>query len=278
MIYPIQPANNQAYLASYRLSTRSFNQPKLPFPALAPIWKAIEEKDYRIAAGLIAAELDGQRLFSSEERSALLIALANAELLMGKTDRAKRTAGKALDLFPNQWSGHRVLLHVLHLKQAYKAAYMHLTTVDPGPVPLWDAPLSNELKHTWLASWSWLLGDWEQVADHLTTAYPKGVATMPPQIQEDWFRLALYRGRPQDAVAVASLLIEDRPVDLADELLQTFVQNGWTKEALPLYRTAYEAAPESQLLRRRLVALCIREGELEEARNLTSPGALGLAA
>jgi hypothetical protein len=101
---------------------------------------------------------------------------------------------------------------------------------------------------------------------------------MPIPLMEDWFRLALYRGRPEDAAAVAALLIERTTVESADALLQTIVQNGWTKEALPLYRTAFANAPKSQLLRRRLVALCIREGQLDEARQLTQPGALGLAA
>ncbi len=269
---------DQAYLATYRMQARPFTQHDPQFPSLEPIWNAIDDGEVRIAAGLASAELEGQRLFSPEERAAIMIALANAELMMGKTEHAKRTAGKSLDLFPNQWSGNRILVHALHLNQAYKAAYMHLDKLKLGPVPLWDAPVSKELRNTWMASWSWLLGEWERVATHLLTAYPKGVSKMPRHIQEDWFRLALYRGRAEDAVAVASLLIAEQPVDLADELLQTFVQNGWTKEALPLYRSAYEASPESQLLRRRLVALCIREGELDEARTLTQPGALGLAA
>lgn len=278
MIHQISAASGQAYLATYRLPHRAFSQKDPHFATLDPVWDAMREGDYRIAAGLVTAELEGQRLFSPEERTAMMIALANAELLMGKTDHAKRTAGKALDLFPNQWSGHRILIHVLHLKQAYKAAYLHLRQLEPGPVPLWDAPVNSTDRHTALAAWSWLLGEWERVADHLQTGFPDGIGSMPPEIQEDWFRLALYRGRPQDAVAVATLLIEQRPVDLADELLQTFVQNGWTKEALPLYRAAYQSAPDSQLLRRRLVALCIREGELDEARDLTRPGALDLAA
>ena len=278
MIHSLQTASDQAYLATYRMSQRSFVQPDPQFPSLVPIWNAMEEADFRIAAGLISAELDGQRLFSPEERAALMTALANAEIMMGKTESARRTAGKSLDLFPNQWSGHRILVQVLHLKQAYKAAYLYIEKLTLGPVPLWDAPVNDELRHTWMAAWSWHLGDWERVADHLLSAFPKGVSRMPRPIQEDWFRLALYRGRPEDAVAVATLLIARQPVDLADELLQTFVQNGWTKEALPLYRSAYRAAPDSQLLRRRLVALCIREGELDEARDLARPGALGLAA
>lgn len=213
-----------------------------------------------------------------EERSALMIGLASAELEMGALHSAKRFAGRALDYFPDQWSGNRILLAILSAKQEFKSAYMQLTELDPGPVPIWDQPLGKEAKHTTLASLSWLLGDWEDVARHLKLAYPKGVSTMPELIQEDWFRLALYRGRPEDAVAVASVLIAERPVDSADEILQTFVQNGWIKEALPLYRAAYESSPNSQLLRRRLVALCIREGALEEARLLTKPGALDLAA
>ena len=278
MIHQIRAASAQAFLANYRLPHRTFAQKDPNFPVIGPIWDAMNEGDYRIAAGLVTAELEGQRLFSAEEKTAMMVALANAELLMGKTDRAKKTAGKTLDLFPNQWSGHRILIHVLHLKQAYKAAYLHLRKLEPGPVPLWDCPIGTTERHTVMAAWSWLLGEWERVSTHLKKAYPDGIDSMPAEIQEDWFRLSLYRGRPQDAVAVASLLIEQRPVDLADELLQTFVQNGWTKEALPLYRAAYESAPQSQLLRRRLVALCIREGELEEARDLTRPGALDLAA
>ncbi|CAN0548561.1 unnamed protein product, partial [Laminaria digitata] len=34
--------------------------------------------------------------------------------------------------------------------------------------------------------------------------------------------------------------------------------------------------PRNELLRRRLVALCIKEGEIDEARKLTESGALNL--
>lgn len=215
---------------------------------------------------------------SDEERAALFAACAFAELSTGATDMAKRHAGKSIDLYPSQWLGHRVLLAVLAGNHDFKGAYMHLASRRLRPVAAWDEALPKVDKHTALGAWSWMLGDWDLVAKHLNKAYPDGISTMPEPIQEDWFRLSLYRDKPEDAVAVASVLIEEKSIPLADELLQTIVMNGWTKEALPLYRNAYKRCPDSQLLRRRLVALCIREGALDEARTLTKPGALDMAA
>ncbi|NND71899.1 MAG: tetratricopeptide repeat protein [Rhodothermales bacterium] len=270
--------SNQAYLAGYRLPTLSFSNDKLKYKSLTGIFRMIRSGDELGAKRQILNQMGTRNRMHHEERSALLVALAGAEYSIGAIDSARRFAGRALDYFPNQWAANRVLLNIQSSKQQFKSAYLHLSELDPGPVPIWDEPLTKQMRHTTLASFSWLLGDWDDVAKHLKTAFPKGVSTMPPQIQEDWFRLSLYRGRPEDAVAVAAELIVERPVDSADEILQTLVQNGWFKEALPLYRSAYESSPNSQLLRRRLVALCIREGALEEARLLTKPGALDLAA
>ena len=270
--------SNQAYLAGYRLPTLAFSNEKLKYKSLKSIWKMLRSGDAPGAKRQILSQMGTRNRMHHEERSALLVGLAAAEYSVGAIDSARRFAGRALDYYPDQWSANRVLLNIQSSKQQFKSAYMHLSEMDPGPVPIWDEPMSKQLRHTTLASFSWLLGEWDEVARHLKTAFPKGVATMPQEIQEDWFRLALYRGRPEDAVAVAAELIVERPVDSADEILQTLVQNGWFKEALPLYRSAYENSPNSQLLRRRLVALCIREGALEEARLLTKPGALDLAA
>lgn len=277
-MHAVTRSTNQAYLAGYRIPALSFNKSKLKYKSLKSIWQMLDEGDTLGAKREVLSNFASRNRMHLEERSALMVALASAELEMGALDSARRFAGRALDYYPDQWSANRILLSILSSKQEFKSAYMQLTELDPGPVPIWDQPLSKEAKHTTLASFSWLLGDWEDVARHLKRAYPKGVSTMPELIQEDWFRLALYRGRPEDAVAVASVLIAERPVDSADEILQTFVQNGWIKEALPLYRAAFESSPNSQLLRRRLVALCIKEGALEEARQLTKPGALDLAA
>ncbi len=270
--------SQQAFLTTWRIPDLKFGYSSWRDPEYAEIWSLLNDGEYRKALQRCKEIRRTLTTRSSRKRSAILVAQAFAELATGASDHARRHAGQAIDLYPAQWSGHRILLTTLASSQAYKAAYMHLQCLDPGPVPVWDEPLPNEDVHTALAAWSWLLGDWDAVAKHLRTAFPEGVSTMPARIQEDWFRLSLYRDRPEDAVAVAMLLIGERDVAMTDELLQTFVQNGWTKEALPLYRTAFENAPKSELLRRRLVALCIREGALDEARRLTQPGALDLAA
>jgi hypothetical protein len=119
--------------------------------------------------------------------------------------------------------------------------------------------------------------DWDSAADLTTKAYPKGVRTMPSFLQEDWLRLALYRERPDDAAEAARNLIVGSAPERADILLQTLVQQGWHKEALALYRLIFSMQPGSELLRRRMVGLCIREGELQEARRLMEQGALRLA-
>jgi hypothetical protein len=104
----------------------------------------------------------------------------------------------------------------------------------------------------------------------------RGGKTMQKPLQQEWFRLALYRNEPDDAAEAAGLLVTPSALDFTDALLQTLVQQGWTHHALPLYRTIFDKDPRNQLVRRRLVALCIKEGELDEARRLTAPGALDL--
>ena len=101
---------------------------------------------------------------------------------------------------------------------------------------------------------------------------------MPEALQEDWFSLAFYRDRPEDAAHAARELIAQHPLEHADVLLQALVQQGWYKQALDLYRTIYDRQPESELLRRRLVGLFIREGDVVNARKLMEQGALQMAA
>lgn len=100
---------------------------------------------------------------------------------------------------------------------------------------------------------------------------------MPEDLIADWFRLAFYRDNPLDAAQAAGAILSRCTVDELDDLLNAMVQNGWTSEALPLYRTAFTIHDDSELLRRRLVGLCIREGALDEARKLASSGALTIA-
>ena len=272
------PMNQNSYLADYRLPAMTFDGNTDALPMITPIWKALRAGNYAEAL-VMAQDVRATSRLSVEAEAALLVGMAAAELSLGATMPARRHAGRSLDLFPQQWAGHRILLSVLAGKKDYAAAYMHMARqIHQGPTPLWDEQLSVQERQVSMAAWAWMLGDWEMVSEHLMQAWPNGIADMPVPVQEDWFRLSLYRDRPEDAAAVAALLIEQASEHNTDALLQTIVQNGWTKEALPLYRTAYGNAPKSQLLRRRLVALCIREGALEEARALTRPGALGIAA
>lgn len=270
--------SQQAFLVSWRIPDLSFATHGWKDPEFAEIWSLLRAQDYRQALKRCKEVRATLATRSAKRQSAILVAQAAAELATGSTDLARRHAGRSLDIYPAQWSAHRILLSTLAANQDFKAAYMHLSSLDPGPVPVWDEALSTCDIQSALAAWSWLLGDWEAVARHLKLAFPDGVSSMPKRIQEDWFRLSLYRDEPTDAVAVAALLISEQDIPKTDELLQTFVQNGWTKQALPLYRAAFHKAPKSELLRRRLVALCIKEGVLDEARRLTLPGALDLAA
>jgi hypothetical protein len=61
-------------------------------------------------------------------------------------------------------------------------------------------------------------------------------------------------------------------------MLRTIDARGWTDWALDLYRLAYSQHAGNQLLRRRLVGLCVRQGCVDEARTLTEGNALDLAA
>lgn len=268
-----------SYFARYRFPNLEFASTDLPFEELTPIWNALREADHATAKLLATELLKSQEDLKDDKSAAIRVALAAAELSAGDLNRAKRQAGRSLDLHPKQYAAHRILLSILDRRQGFAAAYLQLLNLSlPKKTPEWDEPLTKCELHTALAAWAWQLGEWDDVAEHLTRAYPTGLEAMPPEIREEWFRLSLYRGHPEDAAAAAALIIEQSPLETTDELLQTIVRSGWTKEALPLYRDAYAKQPESELLRRRLVALCIREGELDEARALAMHGAIRLVA
>lgn len=270
---------SEAFFAGYRFPDLTFDASDLPFEGLESIWQALRIKDHIIAKELVISALANQDNLKNEELAAIKLALAAAELQAGDLKTAKRQAGRSLDLFPKQFAANRILLSILARRKGFTAAYHQLLNLSlPKKSPSWDEPLTFCEVQTALASWAWQLGEWDHAAEHLTRAFPDGLEKMPLEIREEWFRLSLYRGHPEDAAAAAAFIIKQIPIESTDELLQTIVRSGWTKEALPLYRDAFAKHSNSELLRRRLVALCIREGELDEARALTTAGALRMAA
>jgi len=270
---------SESFFAQYRFPDLTFEASDLPFEDLGPMWIALRKQDHMSVKVLAMSALANQDNLKNEERAAINLALAAAAFQAGDLKTAKRQAGRSLDLFPKQFAANAILLSILARRKGFAAAYHQLLNLSlPKKTPSWDEPLTFCEVQTALASWAWQLGEWDHVAAHLARAYPKGLAEMPPELREEWFRLSLYRGHPEDAAAAAAFIIDQSPIESADELLQTIVKSGWTKEALPLYREAYAKHSKSELLRRRLVALCIREGELDEARALTTTGALRMAA
>lgn len=272
--------SDAAFLAGYRLPDMTFGQGDHLPPLVARPWKLMR-------SGKVRAALEAARGVRREaapllpvDEAALLAVLAAAEWKRGSISEARRHAADSLACHAAQWTAHRLLLGLHLASQDFESAYAYATAVTPvedGHRPQWDEPVEPVAWHLAAASAAWRLSEWEDVAGSLRLAFPEGPSSMPPRLQEDWFRLAFYRNAPADAVAAASLLIEKLPVEPTDSLLQAMLQQGWTAEALPLYRRALARAPRSELLRRRLVALCIREGAIEEARRLAKPGALRIA-
>ncbi len=230
----------EAFFVGYRFPRLQFNAVDLPFPELQPIWQALEKGDHVSALDMVTSELNSGEERTNEFLAALRMAQSAAELKSGDLKRAMRHAGRSLDLHPRQYAANRILLSVLALRKGFAAAYHQLLNLSlPKKTAVWDEIMTVPQIQTALAAWSWQMGSWDDVAGHLIRAYPSGLADMPTPIREEWFRLSLYRGHPEDAAAAAALIIDQEPVEFADELLQTIVQSGWTKEALPLYREAY---------------------------------------
>lgn len=270
---------HESFLSSHRLPELTFENQDLPFKSLKPIWKALEEGSTSEARLIAQEATQERRIFPPEERAALYASLAAAELKLGATDTAKRLAGKSLDLHADQFMAHRVLLTVHVIRKDFTAAYLHLANLPiPSATPRWDCTLTYQDVQVALAAWAWQLGEWDQVADHLMMGYPGGLSEMPASIREDWFKLSLYRGLADDAAAAAETIVGSMAESEADDILQTIVQSGWTGHALPLYEKIYEGNKDSELIRRRIVALCIKEGRLEDARKLTMSSPLKLAA
>ncbi len=214
---------------------------------------------------------------AEEEAAEIKSGMAVSMWQAGKSEHALKLANQSLEIHANQWLPHRVILDVMMARHHYEESYTYLMEVKvTSTVPVWDEAVTKQERHLCSAACQWQLKEWEKVNEHLCLGFPKGVKSMPTALQEDWFKLALYRHKPDDAAEAAALLVSSNTLEFTDALLQTLVQQGWTGQALPLYRTIYARDPRNELLRRRLVALCIREGEIEEARKLTESGALNL--
>lgn len=279
MLRKVETPNYQAFLVGYRLPWLTFSADRTSMPSVQPVWSALAAESWDVARRSAQATLDEQRLFRTDERAALLAGLAAAEVMSGRMAEARLAATRSMELFPAQWTARRVLIEVDSRQRDYTACYRMVSDhADPAAPAAWDEVLPASDRQYALASYSWKLGQWERVATHLQEAFPAGLDAMPEHIREDWFRLALYRSLPGEASRAAATLIHHRPAASADELLQTIVQSGWTNEALPLYREIYRVEPGNELVRRRLVALCIKEGQLEEARRIASSAPLRFAA
>lgn len=268
---------DNSFLAKHRPPRLTFaDSPRLP-EAVRPVWSALRAGDVKQALR------SGYKLLRANDldqnvRAAVLAGLAQAELEHGVSSVAKQLAYDSLSHCKQQWLAHRVLLTAHVAEKDYETARRLLETIDePKQLASWDEPLSETECHVLRAACTWMTHDWDAAAGHLGDAYPAGVTSMPTVLQEDWFRLAFYREQPDDAAAAAQHLIADHTIEKADLLIQTLVRQGWHKQALALYRRIYDQDPGNELLRRRVVGLCIREGEVNEARRLMELGALRLA-
>lgn len=284
---PYRPTNHEppmqlhhldnSYLATYRPARLRFTEPDGLPKSVRPIWDALRAQKHRLALSC-GYKLLRENGLSKDERAAVLAALSSAELDKGVAAEARRMAQESIDLVEHQWMAYRVLL-TAHLSDGHFETCSNLLDGIPATMktPVWDEPFSKSDRHLLRAAISWMTQNWDDTAAQLSHAYPDGVAQMPKALQEDWFRLAFYRDKSKDAADAAFELIGGHSSEKADILIQTLVRQGWHKEALQLYRTIYDQDPSSELLRRRVVGLCIREGNVKEARRLMEQGALRLA-
>lgn len=268
---------DDSFLAGYKPPRPVFLDTDDVPDVIRPVWSALNGRNTRLALRRGYKILREDPL-SDEHRAALLAGLASAEWDNGVVGDAKRMANESLDLLPQQWLAWRVLLTTYISERAFdKATALIDGHTPPSSVRAWDEVLGETERHLIRATCAWMTSDWDHTATELSEAFPKGVGSMPSFLQEDWFRLAFYRERPEDAAAAAEQLIAENSIEMADVLLQTLVRQGWHRQALILYRAIFELEPTNELLRRRVVGLYIREGEVMEARRLMERGALRLA-
>jgi tetratricopeptide (TPR) repeat protein len=267
-----------SFLSQYTMSELTFGNSDRVNACLSPIWTALAMNQWDEACKLARRAMEEHPPSNDHDRAAILSAWATAELRRGATDMAQRLAAKSLSVSADQHMAHRILLKVLTLRKAFESAYLHLANIPlTTTCASWDQPIPEQEMHTALAAWAWQMGEWAQVAEHLVAAFPAGLAAMPSSLREDWFKLSLYRGMADDAEAAASSLLHMLSESETDDILQTVVRSGWTRQALSLYESAYERKQGSELFRRRLVALNIKEGKLAQAHLLTASAPLKMA-
>lgn len=273
---PTPSPHKRLGLMAYALPPITFSEPTTPLP-LQPIWDALRVLDIPTAEKTLSAFPLANH--SPPVQAAALAARAAALAARADAHCAAELAEASLALHPNQWMAHRVLLSLMVSRHAYGEAIAYLGRLPTLQSTLaGDEPLSLREQLTALAAWHCRLEAWDEAQACLARAYPQGVATMPVALQNDWFRLALYQQHLPDALVAAQSLITCSPVPEQDIILQVLVQQGWSDEALSLYEQAYTAAPESELLRRRLVGLYIRKQQYEHARSLLATTPLSIAA
>lgn len=268
---------DDSFLAGYKPPRPNFAANEGLPEILSPVWTALRGHKVRLALRRGYQMLREDEL-TDELKAALVAGLASAEWDNGAAEDAKRMAHESLELLPEQWLAFRVLLTAFIAEKAFERATDLIDSHNPGAkICAWDEVLGATERHLIRATCAWMTRDWDNTASQLTEAYPRGVRSMPSFLQEDWFRLAFYRERPEDAAAAAEQLIAENSIETADVLLQTLVRQGWHREALILYRAIFEQDPKNELLRRRVVGLYIRQGKVQEARRLMEHGALRLA-
>ena len=269
----------ESFLTDYRLPPLSFSVERPLSTTLKSAWLTFQNKPIDPRIRSLRMLLSEDPMLPDEEQAGLTMALAAATWQAGNGAKARRLAEKSLEQFPKRWASHRILIDILMAQHFYEEALNYLEAVkSPRRLPGWDSPFPKRERLTCAAACAWHLKQWDAVASNLRRGYPKGPAQMPRPLQEDWFRLALYRQSPEDAAEAAHELVNVGALEFTDAVLQTLVQQGWGEQALPLYRTMFSEDPRNQLLRRRLVALCIKQGKITEARAFAEPGALDLSA
>lgn len=268
--------SDQGYLSSLPVPTPSFSRVSAAPAMLQVLWAHLAAGETRAAQQASRELLRLKTLTDRETLAALLNAAAATELRTGNTDECHRLAKRSVGVFPDQWMAHGLRIAAFATVPGTRAFRYIVSARLPKGSADWDEVLTPLEHKVTAAALAWRNGLWEDVARNLDTAFPAGVATMPPELRSDVFRLAFYRNQPQLATAAARSLLHTSTLEQLDLLLNAMVQHGWTAEALPLYREAFERNETSQLLRRRLVGLCIKQGELDEARKLASAGALNI--
>ncbi len=268
---------NGSFLENFCLPLPAFERTDQLGEQLRALWEAVRRQESRRVLTRAASLLALPEMAVPETRAALLNAMGAARMQLRHYEAAERMLRLSLAALPDQWMATRLLARLCEVQRRYEPAYALLKQLQERPAgAAWDEPLDEMSWHLGMAALAWRLRRWKAVGTHVRAAFPK-VTEMPPALQADLLRLAFYRERPAEALTMARHLLERQPDEQAiDTLLQTFVQQGWKQEACMLYRQAYQRYPESERFRRRLVALCLQTGAVEEARRLARLGVLSL--